>query len=862
MKLRSHTIIPSELYVRRRADDQLQQIIDDMGRPGYVLVARQMGKTNLLLNAKRSAHVGDLFVYVDVSNIFPDERSFFRSVIDLAIETSQSNGVFVMEVIERERKESQLLPHKEHERELRRLLQSTEGKVVICLDEIDALTKTGYSDSVFSFIRSIYFSGRANFPEFARLTYVLSGVAEPGDLIKNKAVSPFNIGEKIYLEDFSLDEVKSFLDLAQINFENEIVEAIYEWTSGHPRMMWDLVTKLQQEGITTAVDVEGVVKRLYFASVDVPPVDHIKTLVESSRDIRDALISIHYKKSDAIPDATRTRLYLFGISEFDPNTRKVTFKNRILELALSEQFLLNLDKVQPTYESAIRSYHAEHMDDALAGFLGFIKAMPEDARVPLARFWCGVCCYSMAKYTEALAYLNRLDDLELPVTTVVARKFFLGMSLLRTGKPAEAISYLRQAVTNNVITDFPHAHIQAGVALGDAVTRIGMSSDEQLFVDAIALCQHVVDQPELVRSSMRDPIVFAALQVDAYVALAKAASIRTTREHAFELLDKARVHADAAARLRLVMLEISLARDAAESKILLGKAIAESLTVRHFEHSRDDDTPLTNVLVLARKLHKAGQNDSVLTVVNHLLDHLAASADVAAVIDEFIIDLYNDGASALAKDIVGIALKIQTSRAQPKNKVLLAYAIISDEFDADRFADPYFSCFDSPDAIDIDDLRFIVAVIQAAINHGNEQAAQKGVVLMQHALQLHLQSKEPRYIAASRNVELLTEFCSILFGLKFAPNSVTTGKAGDLLKQFSRIANFELTYFPRNYAKVMAGEIASHVRRLSVITPIRRTGKKYGRNDLVNVSYGGEVRSGKYKNFENDIRGGLCFIVE
>jgi hypothetical protein len=52
--LKPSTIIPSDLYVDRAADRQLRQIISDMGRPGYVLVARQMGKTNLLLHAQQT----------------------------------------------------------------------------------------------------------------------------------------------------------------------------------------------------------------------------------------------------------------------------------------------------------------------------------------------------------------------------------------------------------------------------------------------------------------------------------------------------------------------------------------------------------------------------------------------------------------------------------------------------------------------------------------------------------------------------------------------------------------------------------------------------------------------------------------
>ena len=76
--LKPFTIIPPEFYVKRDADRQLLNIIEDMGRPGYVLVSRQMGKTNLLLNAKREAEsLDDIFVYIDLSNPFFYRKRLF-----------------------------------------------------------------------------------------------------------------------------------------------------------------------------------------------------------------------------------------------------------------------------------------------------------------------------------------------------------------------------------------------------------------------------------------------------------------------------------------------------------------------------------------------------------------------------------------------------------------------------------------------------------------------------------------------------------------------------------------------------------------------------------------------------------------
>ena len=90
--LKSYTIVPDSLYVERKADRQLHSIVEAMQRPGYVLVSRQMGKTNLLLRAKRKwENADDLYVYIDMSNIDETEKGCFESLIDTAIDTHEES---------------------------------------------------------------------------------------------------------------------------------------------------------------------------------------------------------------------------------------------------------------------------------------------------------------------------------------------------------------------------------------------------------------------------------------------------------------------------------------------------------------------------------------------------------------------------------------------------------------------------------------------------------------------------------------------------------------------------------------------------------------------------------------------------
>jgi len=61
--LYSSAIIPDSLYVKRAADHKLKEIILRMSKPAYISVARQMGKTNLLIQAKRELENDSLGLY-------------------------------------------------------------------------------------------------------------------------------------------------------------------------------------------------------------------------------------------------------------------------------------------------------------------------------------------------------------------------------------------------------------------------------------------------------------------------------------------------------------------------------------------------------------------------------------------------------------------------------------------------------------------------------------------------------------------------------------------------------------------------------------------------------------------------------
>ncbi|AYQ29238.1 MULTISPECIES: AAA-like domain-containing protein [unclassified Polaromonas] len=862
-KLRSHTIVPGNLYVRRKADEQVAQIIEDMGRPGYVLVARQMGKTNLLLNAKREASETDLFAYLDVSNVFPDLRGFFRNIVDVATEALKEQGVFLAEAINRDRGSEELLSHKEHERELRRILQVVTGKLIICLDEIDALTKTPYSDQIFSFIRSIYFSGRSNIPEFSRLTYILSGVAEPTELIRNKAISPFNIGEKIYLDDFTFDEFDRFLKLTEIEFSEEVCDRIFYWTSGHPRMTWDVVSAVEKRSPPfTGEVVDSAVQELYFSAVDLPPIDHIKSIVENSREIRDAVVAIHYGKAGSLTESLRTKLYLAGISRFDVQTRQVFFKNKVLETSLSEEFLRSVGERQTSFEVGLKYFGNAIFDESLSAFAEFITNQPSDPRIPLAQYWAGVSCYRLGRYKEAIAFFG-VGNASLPVKSIVARYFFLGMCHLAVQEYVMAVEFLQQAVAGRQVSDFPQTYYEAKIALSGALLHLKSAQNEKTFLDAIALSRSVLEEEGDMRSLFDDESAVKSLLLRAHLNIARAAGQTSTKEQAMASIEEARQYADGAARLTLLLFEHDLSGSYSESASILDRAVQEVFGVRTFDADTvgGGTSTMGDVVQLLGKLQKAGKLDQLAQVIDHVADHLTATVNIYDFVSDLVVDLFNAGKHQLARRIVDRSLKTQaTPHSLEDRRGMLTLAIIINEADADRYGEAYLATFESGEAVADVDLRFLAAITAAALNRSNGTLAKRA-----RDVALKVETYQSLTENGSQSIhgsELVKEYLDLLVKLRTSPDPGVAAQASVFLRRLASLKSFSLTYFPENFHRTMQVELLRRMRGNVRTVPFKRDKKKYGRNDLVVVDYDGVLKKGKYKLFSNDIDRGLCKLVD
>ncbi|MER8373700.1 tetratricopeptide repeat protein [Mesorhizobium sp. M1406] len=421
-----------------------------MARPPYVLEARQMGKTNLLLHIKKKREAeGDVVPYFDLSVRIDDVSSFFRHLIDSIVngkgawQNATRNSIIAI------RKMGIAEPHREYELSLLEILREIfPRKLIIIFDEIDSVVSTSYSDRLFSQIRSMYFS-RVNYSEYERLTYILAGVAEPSELIKDRSISPFNIGEKIYLKDFSQSEIVKFMANAGCAFTSSVIEEVFRVTSGNPRMTWDVTSELEDIGLgqveVSVEDVSNVVEKLYLRQFDRAPVDHIRVLAESDSSVRAAIGSIRWGNVEDIDPKTRSALYLSGITTYDLAGRPV-IKNPIIDAALSDEWL---STIAARERGPLRVAADQFRLGAYAETVRLISSFKDEAADTLpydSQYQLALSLLYLNRHDEAVLEFQNLVDRPSEAERSMAALYHYATALARSGDRISAISAYRMVV--------------------------------------------------------------------------------------------------------------------------------------------------------------------------------------------------------------------------------------------------------------------------------------------------------------------------------------------------------------------------------------------------------------------------------
>lgn len=223
----------SPSYVERLADGALYDALT-AGRYCYVLSPRQMGKSSLSIHTMVLLEADNVrTAFIDLTSLGSKSISPDQWYTGLALELARELDL-TPEVAAYMRAHAWVSPLQRFFGALTEVaLPSSDERLVLFIDEIDATRSLPFdSDDFFAAIREC-FNRRVREPRFKQITFCLLGVAVPNDLIRSATGTPFNVGERISLQDFTLAELRPFA-AALGPMGDELVRRIHYWTAGHP----------------------------------------------------------------------------------------------------------------------------------------------------------------------------------------------------------------------------------------------------------------------------------------------------------------------------------------------------------------------------------------------------------------------------------------------------------------------------------------------------------------------------------------------------------------------------------------------------------------------------------------------------
>ncbi len=244
--------LDSAQYIIRPTDGEFKQAISRQDSIVLIKSARQMGKTSLLARGLQQAReAGSKVVLTDFQKLNADDlksvASFFRSLAEIIADQldldlpaddywSRSGNVNLT-----------------FERFIRReVLRKLEQPLVWGMDEVDRLFSCDFATEVFGLFRS-WHNARSLEPDgpWSRLTMAFVHATEPHLFIQDLNQSPFNVGTKIALQDFTIEQV------AELNrrYNSPLIGAeplkrYYDLVGGNPFLARRGLQELSKPGMT------------------------------------------------------------------------------------------------------------------------------------------------------------------------------------------------------------------------------------------------------------------------------------------------------------------------------------------------------------------------------------------------------------------------------------------------------------------------------------------------------------------------------------------------------------------------------------------------------------------------------------
>jgi hypothetical protein len=221
------------LYVRRAADEQLDAVL---AAPFTALVSgpRQSGKSSLLARAMPSLrNARHDVVYLDLQQadaaVFETLSAWSHHLARQLVRQTKAGAAPADNAFDR----SPMVALTELVED--RILAGRQRPLTIILDEVDRLFGRPISLDAFSQLRGWHNNRAVNPPLWGRVSLLLAHSTHPYLWIPDSDRSPFNVGTRIRMADFTLDQVRELQRrIAGAELPEPKLQALLELTGGQP----------------------------------------------------------------------------------------------------------------------------------------------------------------------------------------------------------------------------------------------------------------------------------------------------------------------------------------------------------------------------------------------------------------------------------------------------------------------------------------------------------------------------------------------------------------------------------------------------------------------------------------------------
>jgi AAA+ ATPase superfamily predicted ATPase len=227
--------VDSRFYIRRAADEEVLNEVARSRGLATVLGPRQTGKTSLILQA----YVNVRRVEPRLKSVFVDFQAFHNSDFKSLEAIWCAIAVKVREQLALDGWGQDKWAKKANfDYNFSRFLDgfvfaADSTPVLLCLDEVDRVFSSPLKSDFFSSVRAFY--NRSAYDQtLKKMRWLLSTSSEPSFFIEDLNQSPFNVGLRVNLNTFTVEETAEFARRHGVAADATVVDRIQEYTGGRP----------------------------------------------------------------------------------------------------------------------------------------------------------------------------------------------------------------------------------------------------------------------------------------------------------------------------------------------------------------------------------------------------------------------------------------------------------------------------------------------------------------------------------------------------------------------------------------------------------------------------------------------------